>query len=74
MSALKIKNETGLTLDGGTITVTEGDLYLGETMLETTKPNEIKYLRFAIELGCNISQGKNIFFIFLKFIFSNIQK
>lgn len=55
MSALEITNNTGLTLEGGPVTVIQDETYVGEAMLETIKPDEEQILPFAIELGCRVN-------------------
>ncbi|MEZ4383707.1 MAG: hypothetical protein R3A79_20415 [Nannocystaceae bacterium] len=54
MSALLFKNTTGLTLEGGPMTVIEDGSYIGEAMLETIKPDEERVIPFSVELGCKI--------------------
>lgn len=54
MSAVLIKNTTGMTLEGGPLTVLEDDVYVGEAMLETMRPDEEKIIPFSVELGCVI--------------------
>lgn len=56
MSALFVKNDTGLTLEGGPMTVIEEDTYVGEAMLDTLKPNEERIVPFSVELGCLVTQ------------------
>lgn len=51
MSAVRVINTTGVTLEGGPITVLEGDTYAGESMIDTLKPNERRYIPYAVELG-----------------------
>ena len=58
MSSLLIKNTTGLTLEGGPVTVMEEENYVGEAMLNTLKPDEEKLVPFSVELGCTISYDK----------------
>lgn len=55
MSAVRFKNTTGMTLEGGTVTVLEDGSYVGESMLETLKPDEERLLPFSVELGCKIN-------------------
>ena len=43
MRCVEFKNTTGLTLEGGPVTVLEGGSYVGEAMLETVKPDEQRY-------------------------------
>jgi hypothetical protein len=56
MTCLEMTNDTQLTLEGGPVTVFEQDTYMGESMLEFTKPDEKKYLSYAVELGCHIEK------------------
>lgn len=55
MSAILFENTTGLTLEGGPVTVLEGERYLGEAMLETLKPKEERLMPYSVELGCTIA-------------------
>eukprot|EP00026_Physarum_polycephalum_P004203 Phypoly_transcript_04220.p1 GENE.Phypoly_transcript_04220~~Phypoly_transcript_04220.p1 ORF type:complete len:672 (+),score=106.92 Phypoly_transcript_04220:130-2145(+) len=50
-STLVLSNTTGLSLEAGSITVFDGDMYIGEAHLIATKPNERRFLPFALELG-----------------------
>lgn len=56
MASLRFKNTTELTLEGGPVTLYEGDDYLGEAMLDSTRPGEERLLPFAVELACRISK------------------
>jgi hypothetical protein len=51
MRAVEFKNTTGLTLEGGPVTVLEGGSYVGEAMLETLKPYEKRLIPYAVELS-----------------------
>jgi hypothetical protein len=51
MRCVEFKNTTGLTLEGGPVTVLEGTSYVGEAMLETLKPDEEHLVAFAVELS-----------------------
>ncbi|PTL79960.1 hypothetical protein [Vitiosangium sp. GDMCC 1.1324] len=55
MACIELKNTTGLTLEGGPVTVTEGDTYVGEAMLDTMKPDDRRFVPYAVELGCVVS-------------------
>lgn len=55
MSAVLFKNTTGMTLEGGPLTVLEGETYVGEAMLETMKPDEERLVPFSVELGCLVT-------------------
>jgi hypothetical protein len=51
MRCVELKNTTGLTLEGGPVTVLEGGSYVGEAMLDTTKPGGLRLVPYAVELG-----------------------
>ncbi len=51
MRAVEFANTTGLTLEGGPLTVLEGGSYVGEAMLDTIKPEEKKLVPYAVELS-----------------------
>ncbi len=55
MSAVLFDNSTGMTLEGGPLTVLEGETYVGEAMLETMKPGEERLVPYSVELGCTVS-------------------
>ncbi len=54
MRAVDLKNTTGLTLEGGPVTVLEGDSYVGEAMLDTLKPDDHRLVPYAVELGVHV--------------------
>src|SRR5207249_4405097 len=54
MRCVEFKNTTGLTLEGGPVTVLEGGSYVGEAMLETTKPEEPRLIPYAVELAVKV--------------------
>lgn len=49
-SVVDFKNTTGLTLEGGPLTVYEGEIYAGEAMMDTLGPNEERMLPYAVAL------------------------
>ena len=51
MSAVRIKNVTGLTLEGGPVTVYDQNTYAGEAIFTTLKNNEDRYVSYAVDLG-----------------------
>ncbi|HKO98774.1 MAG TPA: hypothetical protein VJU86_17375 [Pyrinomonadaceae bacterium] len=51
MSGLLLKNTSPLTLEGGALTVIEGDAYAGESMVERLKPGEERFISFAVDLA-----------------------
>ena len=54
LRCVEFENSTGLTLEGGPVTVLEGGSYVGEAMLETLKPDETRLVPFAVELGVKV--------------------
>jgi len=57
MRCVEFKNSTGLTLEGGPVTVLEGGSYTGEAMLETTKPDDQRLVPYAVELGVSATDS-----------------
>ncbi len=51
MSGLLLKNTSPLTLEGGALTVIEGNAYAGEALMERLKPNEERFISFAVDLA-----------------------
>jgi hypothetical protein len=51
LSAVEFENTTGLTLEGGPVTVIEGETYVGEAMVESIKPVETRLIPYSVELG-----------------------
>ncbi|MGF1581625.1 MAG: hypothetical protein ACFCD0_20035 [Gemmataceae bacterium] len=54
MNAVLFHNTTGLTLEGGPVTVLQGGTYVGEAMLETMKPDEERLVPYSVELGVSV--------------------
>ncbi len=54
MRCVELKNTTGLTLEGGPVTVLEAGSYVGEAMLETTRPDDQRLVPYAVELGVHV--------------------
>lgn len=51
LSAVEFENTTGLTLEGGPVTVIDGDTYSGEAMIETIKPEQTRIIPYSVELA-----------------------
>jgi hypothetical protein len=51
MNAVRLKNDTGLHLAGGPITVYDGGIYAGDAQIETLQPNEDRLLSYAVDLA-----------------------
>ena len=57
--SLRLRNETGLTLERGPVTVVEDGQYRGEAMLPFTKADSEIVLAFAVELGIKVQEEVN---------------
>jgi len=55
MRALWINNSTGITLDGGTFNVIEGDAFAGEGIFESIRPDERRLVTYATDLALNVN-------------------
>lgn len=55
MRCVEMKNTTGLTLEGGPVTVLEAGSYVGEAMLDTLKPDEDRLVPYAVELSVHVA-------------------
>ncbi len=51
LRALWVENTSGLTLDGGSFNVLEGDAFAGEGLMDSIKPGEKRLLSYAADLG-----------------------
>jgi hypothetical protein len=51
LRALWVDNTSGLTLDGGSFNVLEGDVFAGEGLMDAIKPGEKRLLSYAADLG-----------------------
>jgi hypothetical protein len=51
LRAVWLTNSSGLTLDGGSMTLIDGDAFAGEGLLEPLKPGEKRLLSYAADLG-----------------------
>lgn len=51
LRALWVQNTSGLTLDGGSFNVLEGDAFAGEGLMDAIKPDEKRILSYAADLG-----------------------
>ena len=61
MEAIRLKNTTDLTLEGGPVTVIEENTYVGEALISTLKPDEERYVSYAVDLGTRVDaqRGKS---------------
>jgi hypothetical protein len=51
MGGMKLINTTSLTLEGGSLTVLDGDSYAGEALMERLKSKEQRFISYALDLG-----------------------
>jgi hypothetical protein len=58
---VEFENTTGLTLEGGPVTVLEQGSYVGEAMLDTLKPTEKRLVGYAVELAVRVLDNINSF-------------
>ena len=54
-NAAELTNSTGNTLDGGPITVFDGDSYAGEALVETLKAGDKRLISYAVDLGTRVT-------------------
>jgi hypothetical protein len=51
MSGMLLKNTSSLTLEGGALTVIDGNAYAGESLMERLKSGEERFISFAVDLA-----------------------
>ena len=51
LAALRLRNTSSLTLEGGPITILDGDVYAGEAQLDRLRPGEERFVRYATDLA-----------------------
>ena len=59
MSGMLLRNTSRLTLEGGALTVIDGDAYAGESLIERLKPGEKRFISFAVDLATLVTVNKN---------------
>src|SRR5262245_9850160 len=55
MHGIRLKNTSTLTLEGGSLTVIDGDAYAGEALIERLKSNEQRFISFGLDLGALVT-------------------
>ncbi|EFK11965.1 conserved domain protein, partial [delta proteobacterium NaphS2] len=58
LAGIRLKNTTGLTLEGGPLTVLQGGTYAGEALIKSLKPDEQRYITYAVDLGLHVNTKK----------------
>jgi hypothetical protein len=55
MHGIRLKNTSALTLEGGSLTVIDGDAYAGEALIERLKSNDQRFISFGLDLGALVT-------------------
>ena len=55
LSAFRLRNSTGLTLEGGPLTIYQAGSYAGEALVETVKADEQRYITYGVDLGTHVN-------------------
>ncbi|HKC85360.1 MAG TPA: hypothetical protein VKG02_05260 [Blastocatellia bacterium] len=55
MHGIRLKNTSALTLEGGSLTVIDGDAYAGEALIERLKSNEQRFISFGLDLSALVT-------------------
>jgi hypothetical protein len=58
LAGVRLKNTTGLTLEGGPLTVLKSGTYAGEAFVKSLKPGEKRYITYAVDLGLHVDTKK----------------
>lgn len=58
MSGILLKNTSRLTLEGGALSVIDGDAYAGESLIERLKPGEERFISFAVDLATLVTLSR----------------
>jgi hypothetical protein len=53
-ATVRLKNTTGLTLEAGPVTVMEDDAYAGECLLDVLKPDDTRFLPYALDQSVRV--------------------
>jgi hypothetical protein len=59
LNAVELTNSTGLTLDGGPVTVYDAGAYAGEALTETIKAQDKRLISYGVDLGVRISTNQD---------------
>ncbi|HEX5084931.1 MAG TPA: hypothetical protein VFY40_23050 [Blastocatellia bacterium] len=59
MHGIRLKNTSALTLEGGSLTVIDGDAYAGEALIERLKSNEQRFISFGLDLAALVTTKLN---------------
>jgi hypothetical protein len=59
LRALWLTNNSGLTLDGGSFMVIEGEAFAGEGLMDSMKPAERRLISYALDLGVVVAREEH---------------
>lgn len=59
LRALWLTNDTGLTLDGGSLSLVEGGAFAGEGLLEPIKAGERRFISYATDLASRVTANRD---------------
>ncbi len=59
LNAAELTNDSGMTLDGGPITVFDAGAYAGEALVETIKAKDKRFISYGVDLGTRISTNQD---------------
>lgn len=60
LRAVWLTNSSGLTLDGGSMTLIDSDAFAGEGLIEPLKPGEKRLLSYAADLGVLVDARRQV--------------
>ena len=55
LRAVWVTNDTGLTLDGGTVSLVDGGAFAGEGLLDAIQPKERRLISYAVDLAARVT-------------------
>jgi len=55
LRAVWLTNDTGLTLDGGSLSLVEGQAFAGEGLLDAVQPGEKRLISYAVDLAARVT-------------------
>lgn len=59
LRAVWLTNDTGLTLDGGSLSLVEGGAFAGEGLLDSIQPKEKRLISYAVDLAGRVTVSRD---------------
>ena len=59
LRAIWLTNDTGLTLDGGSLSLVEGGAFAGEGLLDSIQPKEKRLISYAVDLAGRVTVSRD---------------